>query len=145
MYTEYNKVDEIPKDITKNFRLCYIESHCYEIDDRGFASNDGNKHLHLFFTNCNINLQWGDDWGDKPYEYNAGQPYSEHYEGNKRVPHEVIKVCVTLKRDSGEGYSYYYYLPEDFAYTCPYSSTSATEGLEDVHVSSTISSSSYTE
>ena len=27
--------------------------------------------------------QWGDDWNDCPYEYNAGQVYDEYVEGTK--------------------------------------------------------------
>lgn len=51
----------------KKFKLCYI---------------DGNK---AWFTD-NFEEQWGDDWNDKPYEYNAGEPYehwSELIEDNK--------------------------------------------------------------
>lgn len=40
----------------EEYKLCYI---------------DGQK---AYFTN-NFEHQWGDDWGDKPYEHNAGEPY----------------------------------------------------------------------
>ena len=39
-------------------RLCYVEA-------RGRA----------YFTTCPLDRQWGDDWNDKPYDYNAGEPY----------------------------------------------------------------------
>lgn len=41
----------------KEFYLCYV---------------DGNM---AWFTN-DWKHQWGDDWNDKPYEDNAGEPYS---------------------------------------------------------------------
>jgi hypothetical protein len=41
----------------KEYRLCYI---------------DGQK---AWFTD-NFEKQWGDDWNDKPYECNAGEPYN---------------------------------------------------------------------
>jgi len=45
----------------KEYKLCYIAD--------GFA----------YFTNIPLEEQWGDDWDDAPYEYNAGSPY---YDGN---------------------------------------------------------------
>lgn len=41
----------------KDFKLCYIEGN--------FA----------YFTTQKLNEQWGDDWNDRPYEHNAGEPY----------------------------------------------------------------------
>jgi hypothetical protein len=38
-------------------KLCYI---------------DGNQ---AYFTNQELEKQWGDDWDDAPYEHNAGEPY----------------------------------------------------------------------
>lgn len=69
---------------TKNFnpdemRLCYVDGH--------FA----------WFTSCPLDLQWGDDWDDAPYEHNAGYPYDSHYEGSgtdrKSVAHVLYKVA----------------------------------------------------
>ena len=36
---------------------------------------EGNTHF-MFFTD-NLSEQWGDDWDDAPYEYNAGWPYND--------------------------------------------------------------------
>lgn len=47
--------------------LCYI--------DNKFA----------YFTNKPLSEQWGDDWDDAPYQYNAGVPYEDE-EG------QIIKV-----------------------------------------------------
>lgn len=39
-------------------RLCYING-CW-----------------AYFTTQSLSKQWGDDWSDKPYEHNAGEPYT---------------------------------------------------------------------
>lgn len=44
-------------DETKEPVLCYVD------EDRAF------------FTTCDLDKQWGDDWNDAPYEHNAGDPY----------------------------------------------------------------------
>lgn len=49
----------------KEYKLCYV---------------DGQK---AWFTD-NFEKQWGDDWNDKPYECNAGEPYYHWYE---EIPH----------------------------------------------------------
>jgi hypothetical protein len=41
----------------KEFKLCYIDNET------------------AYFTTQEISEQWGDDWNDVPYEYNAGLPY----------------------------------------------------------------------
>lgn len=53
----------------KEYRLCYV---------------DGQK---AWFTD-NFEKQWGDDWNDKPYDCNAGEPYnswSELIEDNEDI------------------------------------------------------------
>lgn len=60
-----------------NFRLCYI---CPRTK---FA----------FFTNAPLDLQWGDDWNDAPYEHNAGDPYPDHRKDGQRIAHEVIRIA----------------------------------------------------
>ena len=64
---------------TLSLRLCYIDSH------------DGGA----WFTSCDLDKQWGDDWNDAPYEHNAGEPYRDHYpveSEKKRVSHRLFKV-----------------------------------------------------
>ena len=41
----------------------------------------------VYFTTQDIDKQWGDDWNDAPYEYNAGEPYLPglKYYGDGRV------------------------------------------------------------
>lgn len=53
----------------KGFKLCYIEN--------GTA----------YFTTQELSDQWGDDWDDVPYEYNAETPYEpavRHYMDGRR-------------------------------------------------------------
>lgn len=65
----------------KEYKLCYV---------------DGQK---AWFTD-NFEKQWGDDWNDKPYECNAGEPYnswSELIEDNedifkRKYKHHQIKL-----------------------------------------------------
>ena len=55
----------------KNAVLCYI------------------KGPWAFFTTQPLEEQWGDDWGDAPYEHNAGYPYGPR-EGESW---EIIKIA----------------------------------------------------
>ena len=47
------------------YKLCYVKQE-----------DDYLNLITLYFTN-DMEKQWGDDWDDIPYEYNAGEPY-EH-------------------------------------------------------------------
>ena len=71
----------------KEWKHCRVEkmgcSGCY-YEEYKLCYVDGNK---AWFTN-NFEKQWGDDWNDRPYEYNAGLPYdhwSELLEDNENV------------------------------------------------------------
>ena len=57
----------------KKFELCYV---------------DGNK---AYFTN-DWKHQWGDDWDDVPYEYNAERPYEHYYIDGKEYPIELKEL-----------------------------------------------------
>lgn len=57
----------------KKFELCYV---------------DGNK---AYFTN-DWKHQWGDDWDDVPYEYNAERPYEHYYIEWKEYPIELKEL-----------------------------------------------------
>jgi len=43
----------------KDYKLCYVEDRV------------------AYFTNISLKKQTGDDWNDRPYEHNAGEPYSK--------------------------------------------------------------------
>lgn len=57
----------------KKFELCYV---------------DGNK---AYFTS-DWEHQWGDDWDDAPYEYNAERPYEHYYINGKEYPIELKEL-----------------------------------------------------
>ena len=117
MYRELY-LNNIKSQLSKDFKLCYIE----KVDRYGWDEfnrevelyNDDNTHLDLYFTDCDMKDQWGDDWNDMPYQYNAGIPYDAHYDGDKRVEHNIIKVRCNLRSNDGKGCGYYYHIPEDF-------------------------------
>lgn len=56
----------------------------------------GEQELFAYFTPLDLEDQWGDDWDDYPYEYNAEAPYDSKYEerdekGNWKE-YEIIKI-----------------------------------------------------
>jgi len=58
---------------------------------------------YLYFTD-NMEKQWGDDWDDAPYEYNADIPYDDKT--------NVLRIAVKLDpTDKGE-----LYLPKDYGF-----------------------------
>lgn len=53
-------------DVPPTSFLCYATNRCIK-----------NKYkITLYFSTKAAALNWGDDWGDIPYEHNAGVPYS---------------------------------------------------------------------
>ena len=51
-----------------NLKLCFIDQ-----------ADEYSEQLELYFTEQDLDKQWGDDWDDAPYEHNAGTPYIEDY------------------------------------------------------------------
>lgn len=49
-----------------DYKLCYIEGH------KAYFTSDWER-------------QWGDDWNDRPYECNAGEPYEDYIEDGKCI------------------------------------------------------------
>lgn len=72
-------------DNIEQYKLCYVE------------------HNVAWFTKLPLEEQWGDDWDDAPYEYNAGWPYDAE---------NLIKLCYFCP-DLEE--------PKDITCNCPYS------------------------
>jgi hypothetical protein len=69
---EFQTMELLPKHV-----LCYIDG------------------MMAFFTNCPLDKQWGDDWDDAPYAYNAGKPYewSPDYLDKHGIPeYTIIKL-----------------------------------------------------
>lgn len=61
----------------KEFYLCYVEGST------------------AYFTS-DWEHQWGDDWDDKPYEDNAGEPYDNWYDGSMEKEIKLKKVMFKL-------------------------------------------------
>ncbi|MEW6016454.1 MAG: hypothetical protein AB1760_00105 [Pseudomonadota bacterium] len=60
-------------------RLCYIDG-CW-----------------AYFTTQDLASQWGDDWNDKPYQFNAGRPYEFHEIDHEhgRKPWQIVRLAFT--------------------------------------------------
>lgn len=67
--------------------LCYVEK------DR-----DG---IWAYFTTEPLEEQWGDDWGDAPYEHNAGLPYGTYEENGRTIHVRCIIGDFTVLADLG--------------------------------------------
>lgn len=66
-----NRYSDINLD---EYKLCYI--------DEGWA----------YFTTCELEKQWGDDWDDLAYEHNSGEPYDWY--PHREVPeYKIIKIA----------------------------------------------------
>jgi len=62
---------------------------------------EGKQEYYAFFTPAELDKQWGDDWNDRPYEYNAEMPYDDYYEGDTKVELNIIKVPFWVPYDGG--------------------------------------------
>lgn len=76
-----------------NYNLCYVEGGRWGSDD-----------LTLFFTERDLGKQKGDDWNNRPYEHNAGRPYTEDYSKELGVENgrgiypkiDILKVILSI-------------------------------------------------
>lgn len=78
------KPSQMPKNNTLSMKTMTnpLDFHLCYIDGRYVA----------WFTSIPLDIQWGDDWNDAPYEHNAGEPYDTHKEDKEYVPHHLVKV-----------------------------------------------------
>jgi len=114
------------KKSNKVYKLCYIDSipqttfgYRMEEDLPNPEYIPGEHELYAYFTPIELSKQWGDDFNDAPYEYNAGEPYDdvvveyEEKDGLKwatKIDHyDIIKIPFVVK-------SFYYKLPKDYSY-----------------------------
>ena len=100
---------EVPEEIEKKYEKARLEYgdryqdflwdhpkyRCQEMPNPIFERG---KHDTLFyFTPIDLNVQWGDDWNDAPYEYNAERPYDTHYENGERIEHNILVVTGSVR------------------------------------------------
>ena len=65
---------------------------------------EGKQEYYAYFTPVPLNKQWGDDWDDAPYEYNAEIPYDDVYDDNgERTEIEIVRVPFYIPYDGGWG------------------------------------------
>lgn len=63
---------------------------------------EGKQEYYAYFTPVPLNKQWGDDWDDAPYEYNAEIPYDDVYDENdERTEIEIVRVPFYIPYDGG--------------------------------------------
>lgn len=79
---EIREKDRIEREKDKQklmseFKLCFIDPW---------------SEMFAYFTTAHLKDQWADDWNDKPWEHNAGEPYEWHGERNCGK-YEIFKVA----------------------------------------------------
>ena len=103
-------------------KLCFID----QVD--GYS-----EQLELYFTEQDLDKQWGDDWDDAPYEHNAGIPYDEDYSkpeqkvenGRGIYPKvHIYKVIIEPK-----GWKIHFITPRTGTLNSPYSVKDINEGI----------------
>ena len=98
------------------YKLCYIDDvprtyFDYTPDAKEYRQTEewkdypnpdyipGEQTLSAYFTPLTLEDQWGDDWDNAPYEYNAGTPYDDAYnEKGERVEYELLEVLFYLPK-----------------------------------------------
>ncbi len=98
-------------------KLCYIDSinptyYGYSDEVKNPDYIEGKQEYYAYFTPAELDKQWGDDWNDRPYEYNAEIPYDEYFEGDMQVQLNIIKVPFWLPYKRG----WEIYLPRDWGH-----------------------------
>ena len=56
----------------------------------------------VYFTTQDLALQHGDDWGNAPYEHNAGDPYKPCWHNRPEHRREKLCRCDGCQRDWNE-------------------------------------------
>lgn len=110
-------------DEYSNFKLCYVDYISEETYDENYnrISNPDydikTSRFSAYFTPIDLADQWGDDWNDAPYEYNAEIPYDD-FGGQEYTILELQFGYPDTEVDE-EGYiftrDFEYYQPKDAA------------------------------
>ncbi len=113
MYQEHNFLD---LDLTwldehRDLKLCYVEENDSRKDKDGYKEYFGYR---LYFTPVDMKEQWGDDWDDAPYEYNAGAPYDGTSGKTQWIEHTIYILQIYIKDLCPQ-------LPSDYGCNSPFS------------------------
>lgn len=57
-----------------------------------------------FFADAPLDVVWGDDWNDAPYEHNAGRPYEWYYRDGDGENRERAPIAIHRVRFAGDYY-----------------------------------------
>ena len=90
------------------------------------------SHPEAWFTTNDLSKQWGDDWNDIPYEYNAGSPYSPCWHRKENInKEEPLCQCNSCKQEWTDNipnweivkinYTAPFFTPDHEYYNSPYS------------------------
>ena len=72
---KYKDVLELPYEEWKEVQWKYPECRMEDLPNKEYMK--GYAEYYAYFTPLELNVQWGDDWNDAPYEYNAEIPYDD--------------------------------------------------------------------
>ena len=115
---EYKAIKKrLEEEVKQGFRDSIYSMHSpliYRLQGQDYPNpkyHKGKAELYAYFTEVPLSNQWGDDWDDDPYEYNAEEPYDDHYVGNERKEHLIIKVPFYVCHNG-----YDVKMPEDYGY-----------------------------
>lgn len=109
MYT-YKNIEELDEqqlhDLSKQgYKLCYVNfarGKAYDEENYEwipFDDEDETIHYQAYFTPIDLKDQWGDDWDDAPYEYNAGEPYDHYYDNEGQHEIDIYVVHFTVPKE----------------------------------------------
>lgn len=112
MYT-YKNIEELDDKQLKTlseqgYKLCYVDfarGKAYNEDKYEwipFDDEDETIHYQAYFTPIDLKDQWGDDWDDAPYEYNAGEPYEHYYDNEGQHEINIYVVLFTVQKEVDE-------------------------------------------
>lgn len=112
MYT-YRNIEELDKkqlnDLSKQgYKFCYVDlarGKAYDEENYEwipFDDEDEKIHYQAYFTPIDLKDQWGDDWDDAPYEYNAGEPYDDYFDNDGQHEINIYVVHFAVEKDFDE-------------------------------------------
>lgn len=109
-YKRFQDLDRSDLDAMNDYKLCYVERKDNEVVDGEIVYH----HYSLYFTTLRMEDQWGDDWDDAPYEYNAEVPYDGDYVDEKWVETTILVLSFMVDADN------HLLMPEDGHWNSPH-------------------------
>ena len=112
MYT-YKNIEELDEQQLKalskeGYKLCYVDFALGKAYDEvnyewiPFEDADDTIHYQAYFTPIDLKDQWGDDWDDAPYEYNAEEPYDSYCDNEGQHEINIYVVHFTVPKEVDE-------------------------------------------